>query len=482
MHSPNSNQLNDSLAYKNYALGNLYVKNHLHAKAIQYYTNAITATTVDTFHINIKNAIGNIYLDLENYPIAEKYINEALILGEKETYESGMANSYLLLGASKEKQGRYLEAIKNQEKALQWYTKMQDKIGVANSKINIGSIYEDLNQFDKAYNYFLEAYAILKNTQTAEECDVLNNLGDVYRKRGDIQAAISYTNHSLDIAKALENSNLIESAYKDLSKAYFDLEEYRKAYEYRVKSEIYKEITTNKQNTKQLNFLLANYDSNTKEAEIKLLKESNKLKKTHQNILIALLIVLLSYSIVARYIFQKKRKAKLKIQQYKEQILKSELEQKQVQQTILERDIKSKTASLSKYSLHLSQKNTMLQEISSNLNHISKRKNIDVHKKITEVYKEIDFHLKQDNEWEDFNTLFKDIHPDFTINLQKATSQKLSPSELKLSMLLRLNLSSKEIATILRVTPDSIRVARYRLRKKLPIHPREELVNFMHNF
>ncbi|WP_157811716.1 helix-turn-helix transcriptional regulator [Tenacibaculum sp. SZ-18] len=46
-------------------------------------------------------------------------------------------------------------------------------------------------------------------------------------------------------------------------------------------------------------------------------------------------------------------------------------------------------------------------------------------------------------------------------------------------MLLRLNLTSKEIAEILNVTPDSVRVARYRLRKKLPISPKEDLVNFM---
>jgi len=61
----------------------------------------------------------------------------------------------------------------------------------------------------------------------------------------------------------------------------------------------------------------------------------------------------------------------------------------------------------------------------------------------------------------------------------KAALQKLSATELRLCLLLRLDLSSKEIASVLRITPDSVRVARYRLRKKLPLEREDELVNFM---
>ena len=71
------------------------------------------------------------------------------------------------------------------------------------------------------------------------------------------------------------------------------------------------------------------------------------------------------------------------------------------------------------------------------------------------------------------STFFKD--------LAKSATSKLSSAELRLAMLLRLNLSSKEIASILRVTPDSVRVARYRLRKKLPINSKQELVHFLMN-
>ena len=75
--------------------------------------------------------------------------------------------------------------------------------------------------------------------------------------------------------------------------------------------------------------------------------------------------------------------------------------------------------------------------------------------------------------------LFDEIHPDFTQKLNQIALKKLTATELRLCLLLRLGLSSKEIASVLRITPDSVRVARYRLRKKLPLESQDELVNFM---
>src|SRR5690606_5404799 len=85
----------------------------------------------------------------------------------------------------------------------------------------------------------------------------------------------------------------------------------------------------------------------------------------------------------------------------------------------------------------------------------------------------------QEQEWDEFMSYFKEIHPEFSKKLSVLSQNSLSPAELRLGMLLRLNLSTKEIASILRVTPDSVRVARHRLRKKLPIDQKEELVNFL---
>ncbi len=59
---------------------------------------------------------------------------------------------------------------------------------------------------------------------------------------------------------------------------------------------------------------------------------------------------------------------------------------------------------------------------------------------------------------------------------------KMTDNEKRLASLLRLNLSSKEIASILNISPKSVEMNRYRLRKKLKIDPKVPLSDFIRNF
>ncbi|MCE7993644.1 MAG: sigma-70 family RNA polymerase sigma factor [Roseivirga sp.] len=54
---------------------------------------------------------------------------------------------------------------------------------------------------------------------------------------------------------------------------------------------------------------------------------------------------------------------------------------------------------------------------------------------------------------------------------------KLTPYDLRLCTYLKANLSTKEMATLLNITPDSVKKAKHRLRKKLAIEPRESILS-----
>lgn len=49
----------------------------------------------------------------------------------------------------------------------------------------------------------------------------------------------------------------------------------------------------------------------------------------------------------------------------------------------------------------------------------------------------------------------------------------LTPHDLRLCTYLKSNLSTKEIALLLNITPDSVKKAKHRLRKKLRLTPDE---------
>lgn len=80
--------------------------------------------------------------------------------------------------------------------------------------------------------------------------------------------------------------------------------------------------------------------------------------------------------------------------------------------------------------------------------------------------------------WEQFETYFKNVHPDFLKDLLKKYPS-LTPNEIKLCVFLRLNLNSKEIASITIQNSESIDIARYRLRKKLNLTRKENLNSFL---
>lgn len=80
--------------------------------------------------------------------------------------------------------------------------------------------------------------------------------------------------------------------------------------------------------------------------------------------------------------------------------------------------------------------------------------------------------------WNDFETRFENAFDSFyTVLLEKFPN--LTPNERKLCALLRSGLSSKDIAILAFQNPQSVDVARYRLRKKLNLVNEENIIDFL---
>ena len=73
------------------------------------------------------------------------------------------------------------------------------------------------------------------------------------------------------------------------------------------------------------------------------------------------------------------------------------------------------------------------------------------------------------------------MHDGFFKDLKQAFPE-VSNAELKLCALLRLNMNLKESAKILGIAVDSVKTARYRLRKKLGLKTEDNLVDFLIQF
>ncbi|MFL5765150.1 MAG: helix-turn-helix transcriptional regulator [Bacteroidia bacterium] len=84
-------------------------------------------------------------------------------------------------------------------------------------------------------------------------------------------------------------------------------------------------------------------------------------------------------------------------------------------------------------------------------------------------------------DWEKFREEFEKRYPGFFILLH-THYPRLTPSEVRLMALMKLNFSIRMIATTLGISPQSIIKSRYRLKKKLELKKEEDLDSILEIF
>jgi AmiR/NasT family two-component response regulator len=129
-------------------------------------------------------------------------------------------------------------------------------------------------------------------------------------------------------------------------------------------------------------------------------------------------------------------------------------------------------------SIFISQKNKIIGLIRKDINRLIRNEKSITKVEISRVLKTIDENIKFDNDWYRIKAHFEKIHPGFFDRLRKAFPN-LTPNDHKLAALLRMNLSTKEISHILKITAPSTEISRIRLRKKISLPKGINLTQFI---
>lgn len=432
------------------------------------------------------NLLGQLYYRIKNPESAIARHQKALELFTHLSDWHGIAESKGFLGGMYEKLGDYPLALAYQNESLAMFRSQGDHADMAFVMENIGSIYEDLERFDSAYYYFDQAY--LHNLSAGDSTALignLNNLGDVFRKSGNQDSALYYTQKALDLSERLGKNYLKRSALVDLGKANALMGNYQQAYDYLEQVRLLSEVIFSEEAAKQLAVKEAQYELNQKIAQIEQLQQVNKADIRIRWLLIFSLVVLvgLALAMINRQKLKiRNSRALLDRQQelleIKEKLIASEKENINLLEARMATEVEAQSKALTAQTLHVLDKNQMLEEIQEKLKKILEEDPKEQKKKIRNLIKQIDYNFSHDTDWEDFKYSFEKVHQDFFKKLNQ-TGNELTPGELKLASLMRMNLSSKEIASTLGISPESLRISRYRLRKKLNLEKGESLQQFL---
>ncbi|MFD1630931.1 ligand-binding sensor domain-containing protein [Pseudopedobacter beijingensis] len=204
-------------------------------------------------------------------------------------------------------------------------------------------------------------------------------------------------------------------------------------------------------------------------------------------VLYLILIFVLAFYLRRRYrenLIRHQQKIEEKLQKEKEIQLKEEAiinEQKliKLKNEKLEAELISKAREATNSAMNIVYKNELLQKIKEEISELKDEGG----KKLSEdqlrrIQKVIDEGMNDERDWDIFEKSFNETHENFFHKL-KINYPDLVPNDLKLCAYLRMNMSSKEMASLLNITLRGVEIRRYRLRKKLQLPHDKNLVEFL---
>jgi tetratricopeptide (TPR) repeat protein/DNA-binding CsgD family transcriptional regulator len=429
---------------------------------------------------NSNELIGNVYIKMGNYSQALKYHRIALNIRQENVlsaikrgykispvYKLGLAYSYNNIAEVyldlKHYDSAYYYALKGYRLKTE-ENSIASKNDVANSEVNLGNIYCALQKYDSAYLMLSKAaitYKELNNKSAYSEAlfglGVLNDKLKKYAK-----AKANYLD-GLKTAKQVDDRYDVEKGYKHLSDLYSTIKDYKKALIYHTLYTASKDSMLNVENQNKIDELQIKFGVDKKEQEIAHQKNiiEQKKKQVFYSLLISVLLLILAIIIIAFIIITKRQK---------EKILEKENENLQKELELKNKDL---VCNVSK----IYAKNQVINHVAHSLISSSNGFKQANQKLIRGIVNELKQNMDETG-WKEFDIRFARVHENFYDELDKRFPN-LTKTERKLCAMLKLGMSSKEIASITMIRSESVDTGRSRLRKKLGLKNDDNLFEFL---
>lgn len=453
-----------NIGYINEELGQI-------TKAIPFYKRALEiGHRNDNPHEIAINAVqlGNAYNSIGDNEQALKIMNTALDASKRLPGEHATASILLEISELYRNEKSYDLAREANREAMDLAQTMSDSRLEALSLKNIATLHAEQNNLKEQNDYLLQAIPLFEKSGMREEViQSRYQIAKNYLNSESVIESIEMTEHGLDDAEDMESLELILEGLEVLIKGYKKIGDLDNALLTQEKLIEVKDSLFDQTRSRQITDMQTKYDTEQKEQEIALLQKEKEQQAMLRN---AFLIGILLIGIIGILVYNRQR---LKIKKKQ-----AELENTRLKEQQLEQDLEFKNKQLTTHSLHLVQKNEAMKELKEKLNEMRHKENGNVNKSLQKLRNLVDYSFSLDEDWEQFRLYFEEVHDHFFDTLKK-NYPDLTPNELRLSALAKLNLSIKETATILGITPNSVKTARYRLRKKLDIETEENLTEFM---
>lgn len=428
------------------------------------------------------SGIGVIFLNSELYAKALEYNRQALEIFEEQGMEGRKAREYMHLASGHAGLGEYGKALGFQRKAVRHYENSHNTFQLAQVVYLMASTYRLQEKYDSCRYALHRSYALSEEnghlfgmvaaleamTRLALEQENILRAQDMRERFNALMDRFEepplHLKSKLELVEArlAAMEGRFESAYKHLT----DYVSYRDSAE-----ALRKDLS--------VIALLEEYDAREKAQHIELLVSESDKRKLQQWFLIALIaaLVLLTAWLVNRQRMRLRTKNLLLENELQakalatERLQRAELEKRQLNDTL-----ELKESEITELAIFLNQSQESLDKIRKML---PKGKESGVSAAVREaLHAELDQIQGLDQQRQHLEVMIERKHRDYLHRLRNQFPE-LSSKDLRLASLLRLGLSSKEIATLLGISPGSVDTYRHRLRKKLSLEKQQSITDFL---
>ena len=434
--------------------------------------NGLTALKVleenndQAFKAEALNFLGYIERFLGHYDKSIEYSLESYEIHQKDGNLFFLAQDCNDLGTTYLAMKDYDSAEKYLLQSIELYKQVGAESGSETAFRNLSVVHREKNELDKSMDFLKQslAYSIQEGTPK-KLSEVQLEFGRNYLLLNRPLRALDYINESIKIADSIQTKQLLSQGYFERAKAHEQLGLQDIALsDFRI-YHLLEDSLLNETRSQQMEEMRILHEIEKKEQSLELQKSQianlekdatvNKLQRSILSLGLAMSLVI--FGLVYFTIQQKLKRNRL---------------EKAQQKVLYEKELDYKKRELTAHTMHLAKKNEVLANLKERVEGLSASP--DPSRAYRKLVNTIDIELQDDDYWANFKKYFEQIHTGFNNNVIDKYSS-VTPNELRLMALLKLNLSSKEIANILNITDYGIKKARQRLRKKLGLSPDDSL-------
>lgn len=221
-------------------------------------------------------------------PEARTVFLKALELFYHIDYSKGVASVYNSLGIVEAKQANYKQATSYFLRSLTINERISNVSGVIQSYVSLGVVNTHMENFNKAEMYLMNGLAIIKDTNTTQYCNILNNMANIAALKSDFKRALYFFERSYKISENILNPALSATLRTNLANCYSNLGQPDKALQFYNES---LEITRQQQIPEEEARVLFNiallYENTNPKLAIKYMEEAIDIcKKINQRYLL----------------------------------------------------------------------------------------------------------------------------------------------------------------------------------------------------